>query len=180
MLKHLFAKSAPIVLGLWSVAALPLSGCGTDELGTLQDELLAETKSAQIVQAETVGAKVGDQLATLVVGRVITAALPRCLELRVRRRGLHLGLLGQRVTVLRQRVRERHRRRQQPLLQQQRDEVGSRPLRTARVTATPQLGITVEQPVRVLSTILVGNNLVNTLIGAVSCRPVSRSTLCAP
>ena len=55
MLKHLFAKSAPIVLGLWSVAALPLSGCGTDELGTLQDELLAETKSAQIVQADLDG-----------------------------------------------------------------------------------------------------------------------------
>lgn len=55
MLKRLFGKSAPIVLGLWSMAALPFVGCGNDELGTLQEELLAETKSAQIVQADLDG-----------------------------------------------------------------------------------------------------------------------------
>lgn len=55
MMKRLFAKTAPIVLGLWSAAALPLFGCGTDELGTLQEELLAETKAAQIGQADLDG-----------------------------------------------------------------------------------------------------------------------------
>ena len=50
MLKHLLPRAhrSSWDCGAWPHCRFP--GCGTDELGTLQDELLAETKSAQIVQ----------------------------------------------------------------------------------------------------------------------------------
>ena len=57
MMKRLVAKTTPMLLslGLLSVATLPMSGCGTDELGSYQEELLAETKSAQINQTDLNG-----------------------------------------------------------------------------------------------------------------------------
>lgn len=57
MMKRLVAKTTPMLLslGLWSVATLPMSGCGTDELGSYQDELLAESKSGQINQTDLNG-----------------------------------------------------------------------------------------------------------------------------
>lgn len=53
MMKRLFAKAAPLAMGVWTLAAVPMlwNGCGGDEYASQLDEL-TETKAAQINQAD--------------------------------------------------------------------------------------------------------------------------------